>query len=84
MVVNRVNIHDAKTNLSRYLADLTPGETLVLCNRNQPVAELRLIRKKGARKPRIGAARVEFAEFAIPDAFFEPLPDEILKAFSGK
>ena len=84
MIVNRVNIHDAKTNLSRYLAELAPGETLVLCNRNQPVAELRLLRKKEARKPRIGAAKVEFGEFAVPDSFFEPLPDEILKAFSGK
>ena len=26
IVVKRVNIHDAKTNLSRYLAELTPGE----------------------------------------------------------
>jgi antitoxin (DNA-binding transcriptional repressor) of toxin-antitoxin stability system len=84
IVLNRVNIHDAKTNLSRYLAELTPGETLVLCNRNQPVAEIRLLRRKGVRKPRIGAAKVEFAEFAIPDSFFEPLPEEILKAFSGK
>jgi antitoxin (DNA-binding transcriptional repressor) of toxin-antitoxin stability system len=84
IVVNRVNIHDAKTNLSRYLAELTPGETLVLCNRNQPVAELRLLRKKGVRKPRIGAAKLEFGEFEVPDSFFEPLPDEILKAFSGK
>ena len=81
IVMNRVNIHDAKTNLSRYLAELTPGETLVLCNRNQPVAELRLLRKKGLRKPRIGTAK---GEFAIPDSFFEPLPAGILKAFSGK
>jgi antitoxin (DNA-binding transcriptional repressor) of toxin-antitoxin stability system len=79
--MNRVNIHDAKTNLSRYLAELAPGETLVLCNRNKPVAELRLLRQKGTRKPRIGAAK---GEFVIPDSFFEPLPDEILKAFSGK
>ena len=28
-----VNIHDAKMNLSRYLAELSPGETLVICNR---------------------------------------------------
>ena len=82
IVVNRVNIHDAKTNLSRYLAELTPGKTLVLCNRNQPVAELRSLRKPGGfRKPRIGAAR---GEFVVPDSFFEPLPDEIIKAFSGE
>jgi antitoxin (DNA-binding transcriptional repressor) of toxin-antitoxin stability system len=78
--VKLVNIHDAKTNLSRYLAELTPGEALVLCNRNQPVAELRSIRKKAIRKPRIGAAK---GQFEVPDSFFEPLPDEVLKAFRG-
>ncbi len=81
IVVKRVNIHDAKTNLSRYLAELTPGEPLILCNRNRPVAELRLLPKKAVRKPRIGVAK---GQFEIPDSFFEPLPDEILKAFMGE
>lgn len=80
-VVKQVNIHDAKTNLSRYLAELMPGETLVLCNRNQPVAEIRSLRKKPLRKPRIGVAK---GEFVVPDSFFEPLPDEILRAFNGE
>ena len=80
MVVKRVNIHDAKTNLSRYLAELTPGNALVLCNRNKPVAELRSLPKKANRKPRIGAAR---GEFVVPDSFFNPLPDGFLKAFTS-
>lgn len=75
-------MHDAKTHLSRYLAELAPGEVLVLCNRNEPVAELRsLKKKKQTGKPRIGFAE---GEFVVPDSFFEPLPDEILKAFSGQ
>jgi hypothetical protein len=45
--------------------------------------KFRLFRKKAIRKPRIGAAKLEFGEFVIPDSFFEPLPDEILKAFTG-
>ncbi|MCC6586851.1 MAG: type II toxin-antitoxin system Phd/YefM family antitoxin [Bryobacterales bacterium] len=76
--MKQVDIHDATTNLSRYLAELAPGETLVLCNRNQPVAEVRSLRKKTVRKPRIGAAA---GKFAVPDSFFDPLPDEIIKAF---
>jgi antitoxin (DNA-binding transcriptional repressor) of toxin-antitoxin stability system len=76
-----VNIHDAKTNLSRYLAELKPGEGLVLCKRNQPVAELRTLPKKSLRKRRIGVAK---GEIEVPDSFFEPLPDEILKAFRGE
>jgi antitoxin (DNA-binding transcriptional repressor) of toxin-antitoxin stability system len=79
--MKRVNIHDAKTNLSRYLAELAPGDALVLCNRNKPVAELRSLREKAVRKPRIGAAK---GQFVVPEAFFEPLPSEILKAFGGK
>ena len=71
-------MHEAMTHLSRYLAELAPGETLVLCNRNKPVAELRsLARKK--RRPRIGVAQ---GEFTVPDSFFEPLPAETLKAFN--
>jgi len=66
-VVKRVNIHDAKTHLSHYLAELTPGETLAVSNRNQPVAELRLLRKKGVRKPRIGAARGAFVAAGCQD-----------------
>lgn len=81
IVVNRVNIHDAKTHLSRYLTELKPGQALVLCNRNRPVAEIRSLRKKTARKPRLGAAK---GEFVVPDSFFDPLPEEILKAFRGR
>ncbi len=50
-------------------------------NSNQPMAELRRLLKKAAREPRIGAAK---GEFVVPNSFFEPFPDEILKAFSGK
>jgi len=71
-VVKRVNIHDAKTHLSRYLAELTPGETLAVSNRNQPVAELRLLRKKGVRKPRIGAARGAFVAGRLPGLHADP------------
>ena len=78
--MRRVNIHDAKTNLSRHLAELASGEALVLCNRNQPVAELKPLWRK-ARKSRIGAAK---GELVVPDSFFEPLPEELLKAFNGK
>jgi antitoxin (DNA-binding transcriptional repressor) of toxin-antitoxin stability system len=81
VIVKRVNIHDAKTNLSRYLSELEPGDVLVLCNRNRPVAELRTLKKKSAREPRIGVAK---GEFEVPDSFFEPLPDELLKAFRGE
>lgn len=53
----------------------------MLSNRNQPVAELRLLSKKAVLKPRIGVAK---GQFVVPDSFFEPLPKAMLKAFSGR
>ncbi len=79
--MKRVNIHEAKTHLSRYLAELAPGDTLLLCNRNEPVAEVRTISKPVRRKPRLGFAA---GEFVVPDSFFDPLPGELLKAFHGE
>jgi antitoxin (DNA-binding transcriptional repressor) of toxin-antitoxin stability system len=34
----KLNIYEAKTHLSRYLAKLRLRETILLCKRNQPVA----------------------------------------------
>ena len=73
-------MHDAKTNLSRYLAELAPNETLLICNRNEPVAELRLVTGK-KRKRRIGVAA---GQFTVPDSFFEPLPEDFMKHFRAE
>lgn len=37
----RVNVHEAKTNLSKLLKRVEEGETVLICNRNLVVAELR-------------------------------------------
>ena len=74
----RLNIHEAKTHLSRYVAELQEGETILLCRRNEPVAEIRgLPRARKKRRP-FGLAR---EQFTVPDSFFEPLPDDIVEAF---
>lgn len=38
-----LNIHEVKTHLSRHLDELQPGEFIVLCKRNRPITEIRLI-----------------------------------------
>ena len=63
--MKRVNMHEAKTHLSRYVAELAPGETLLLCNRNVPVAELRAISKKPVHDRRLGVA---IGKVVIPDS----------------
>ena len=81
MVMIRLNINQAKTHLSAYLARVERGETIVLCRRNQPVAELRPLRRRRARKRPIGLA---VGEFKVPKRFFEPLPADLESAFAGE
>jgi antitoxin (DNA-binding transcriptional repressor) of toxin-antitoxin stability system len=76
----RLNIHEAKTHLSRYLKDLAKGETIILCKRNIPIAEIRPIYPQRKYQRPIGLAK---GDFEVTPEFFEPLPDEILAAFSG-
>jgi prevent-host-death family protein len=77
-----INVHEAKAKLSEYLAAVEAGETVVICRRNVPVAQI--VPVPGARsKPRpIGLACD--ADEAIPASFFEPLPDELTRAFNGE
>jgi antitoxin (DNA-binding transcriptional repressor) of toxin-antitoxin stability system len=83
LVMLRVNIHEAKTHLSRYVKRVLRGERVLLCRRNQPIAEIRpLPRSRETPRP-LGLARSEYGEYHLPASFFEPLPDEILEAFAG-
>ena len=76
----RLNIHEAKTHLSRYITRVEAGETILLCRRNEPVAEIHPVRRT-RRKPRpFGLSR---GEFEVPDSFFEPLPEDFLDAFEN-
>jgi len=72
-----VNIHEAKTHLSRLLERVAMGEEVVIAKAGTPVAKL--IPVKSARpKFKFGSAK---GEFVVPDDFNEPLPKEIEDLF---
>lgn len=73
----KINISEAKTHLSRHLERVERGETIVLCRRNVPIAEIRPLRQRPKGRRPVGIDR----GMTIPDAFFEPLPDDILDSF---
>ena len=73
-----VNVHEAKTQLSRLLVQVEAGNEVVIARRGQPVAKL--VRCKPAGKRQFGAMK---GKIKITDAFFEPLPDEELKLWEG-
>ena len=76
----RLNIHEAKTHLSRYLDRLARGETIILCKRNEPIAEIRPIRTPRKTPRPLGLAK---GRFKIPKRFYEPLPRKVLDSFYG-
>jgi prevent-host-death family protein len=79
MDMRQVNIHEAKTQLSRLIASVEKGEEIVIARYGQPVAKLIPMRAK-ARPRNPGSAK---GKFKVPAAFFEPLPDDIMKLFES-
>ena len=76
----RLNMHEAKTHLSRYIARVEAGEKILLCRRNEPIAEIRPV-PPARRKPR--AIGLDRGKFEIPDSFYDPLPDDFIDAFGS-
>ncbi len=56
----RLNVHEAKTHLSRYLARLGGGELILLCKRNVPIAEIRPVRQPRTERRPVGLAKDRF------------------------
>ena len=77
-----VNIHAAKTHLSRLIDQAAAGDEIVIARAGKPVARLVPLTAK-AEKPRrvLGAMTGRMRVAADFDA---PLPDAILDAFEGR
>lgn len=73
-----VNIHEAKTHLSRLLEQAHAGEEIILAKAGKPYARLvALATPASRRQPGRLAGRVD-------EVFFEPLPEDELAAWEGR
>ena len=72
-----VNIHEAKTHLSRLLAKVVAGEEIVIAKAGKPIARL-VPMPHAPRKRVLGTAK---GDFIVPDDFDDPLPKEIEESF---
>ena len=75
----QVNIHEAKTGLSKLVARAEAGEEIVIARAGTPVARLVALKPRRARR-RLGLLD---GKFKIPDDFNRPLPESLLRAFEG-
>ena len=73
-----VNVHEAKTHLSRLLTQVEAGEEVIIARNGVPVARLLPCAHPG--KPEFGSWK---DQITVDDSFFDPLPDEELAAWEG-
>ena len=76
MVVD-VNIHEAKTHLSRLLERALAGDEVVIMKAGKPLVRLTPVAMAPMRR-KIGTAK---GDFVAPDDFDAPLPDRVLAEF---
>lgn len=75
-----VNIHAAKTNLSKLVDQAAAGEEIVIARAGKPVARLVAL-AEAPKKRRLGGLK---GKMRLPDNFDDPLPGWLLDAFEGK
>ena len=75
-----VNIHQAKTHLSRLLQRVAEGEEVIIARAGEPVARLVRIQPERTTRP-LG---MDKGSVVVPDDFNDPLPSELLAQFLGE
>lgn len=76
--MDTITTHEAKTHLSRYLAEVQQGKEFIIARGKTAVAMLVPIKAEAA-KPRPKVGETLDPPFPIPDSAFAPLTDEELK-----
>ena len=77
---SQVNIHEAKTHLSKLLEQVESGGEVVIARDGHPIARLVPIAPQPRRRV-FGTAK---GQIWMSDDFDAPLPDDILKLFYGE
>jgi prevent-host-death family protein len=75
-----VNIHEAKTHLSRLVDEVAAGAEIIIAKAGKPMARLAPI-STPVRKKHLGLLK---GKIKVPDDFNAPLGDETLSAFEGR
>ena len=75
-----VNIHQAKSELSKLVERAEAGEEIVIARAGKPAAKLVPL-GKARRRRRLGLLD---GKFRIPDDFNAPLPESVIRDFEGR
>ena len=78
--MRQVNIHEAKTHLSRLLDEVNKGDEIVIARAGKPVARLVGLNTERPRR-QLGLLK---DQIWVADDFDAPLPDDLLDLFEGR
>src|SRR5262245_66033416 len=78
-IMIKLNLHEIQTQISKYIEMVEASETVVVCKRNIPVAEIRPIAKIKKKIPEIGWAD---SRFEMPSDF-KAMSKETLLQWEG-
>ena len=70
-----VNVHDAKTHLSKLLEDVERGEEVIIARRGKPVAKI----VRFERKQRAPWGSLKLPGPPIDDSVWDPMTDDELR-----
>ena len=76
--LDRVNVHEAKTHLSRLLERVEHGEEITIVRAGKPIARLVPVERSPARKRPLGLYK---GQIWMSDDFDEPLPAQVFPGF---
>jgi prevent-host-death family protein len=74
-----VNVHEAKTHLSRLLEEVEAGQEVVIARAGRPVARLTALQP--ARPPR--RLGILAGRYTVPEDWDTPLPPDVIAHFGG-
>lgn len=78
MGMKKVNIHYAKTHLSKLIEEMEQGEDVVIARSGKPVARLIMFEDIPKRKPGALAGKIMISDD------FDEIPPSLLDAFNGR
>ena len=82
-VVKQVNMHEAKTHLSRLVEEAAAGQAFVICKAGKPMVRVTPLAQSDEAAPvrsRLGMLR---GQFSVPDDFDQLGQEEIAALFEG-
>jgi prevent-host-death family protein len=75
-----INIHEAKTHLSRIVDEVAAGAEVIIAKAGKPMARLSPL-SGVRRKKRLGLLK---GKIKVSDDFNTPLPEDVIASFEGR